>query len=132
MKLSDATDLEPLLPMEFLTELAKDTLAELKTYEDLATVQDDSALLSAVQSHIDHAVAEQIPALRQFSADLLADLHRYITKGNTTVSDHFVFQVYSQLLTTYDNIYCIKTLKEALIIRGRLQFIHDCLKKEAL
>ena len=130
MEITQNIDLEPLLPIEFLTELTEDTLSQLKTYTVLLDQQNTKAILKVAQSQIDHAVCTQIPVLRQFAADLLADLHRYIDHSNLAPSDRFIFQVYSQLVTIYDNIYNITTLKEALITRGKLQFIHACLKKE--
>ena len=132
MELTNTSDLELLLPIEYLVALTNDTLAELKEYTVLLDRQNYKELLAISNTYINHAVAEQISVLSQFSADLLADLHRYIAKSNTTTIAPFVFQVYSQLIDIHNNIYNIKTLNEALITRGKLQIIHDCLKKKVL
>lgn len=79
---------------------------------------------------IEFEVVQQMEVLREFAADILADLDRYIEKEMEEGKEEpFVMQIKDTLVDEYDGIYNIRSMKEAMIVRGKLQIINDSLKK---
>lgn len=80
---------------------------------------------------IEFEVVQQIEVLREFAAGILADLDRYIEKKEMEdgKEEPFVMQIKDALVDEYDGIYDIRSMKEAMIVRGKLQIINDSLKK---
>lgn len=80
---------------------------------------------------IDFEVVQQIEVLREFAAGVLADLRRYMEKENidSENNENLIAVMYDTVVDEYDAVYNIRSMKEAMIARGKLQIINESLKK---
>ena len=74
----------------------------------------------------DYEVVKEIEVLREFAAGICADLIRY--KENNP-DDKFAEAVSDEFCKLYNGVYKIDTLKQAYIVRGKLQMVNETLKK---
>lgn len=74
----------------------------------------------------DYEVVKEIEMLREFAAGICADLIRY--KENNE-NDKLVDVISDEVRELYNGVYEINTLKEAYIVRGKLQMVNESLKK---
>ncbi len=75
---------------------------------------------------VDYEVVKEIEVLREFSAGICADLRRYI---NTKPTDEFAIKLKEEVEKIYSDVYELETLKDAYIVRGKLQMVNETLKK---
>ena len=80
---------------------------------------------------IDFEVVQQIEVLREFAAGVLADLRCYMEKENidSENNENLIAVMYDTVVDEYDAVYNIRSMKEAMIARGKLQIINESLKK---
>lgn len=74
----------------------------------------------------DYEVIKEIEVLREFAAGVCADLIRYKEKN---AEDKLVDAIQDEVERLYNGVYNIDTLKEAYIVRGKLQMVNEALKK---
>lgn len=74
----------------------------------------------------DYEVVKEIEVLREFAAGICADLIRY--KENNP-DDKFAEAISDEVCKLYNGVYKIDTLKQAYIVRGKLQMVNETLKK---
>ena len=74
----------------------------------------------------DYEVVKEIEVLREFAAGICADLRRYIDKKPM---DAFAANLKDEVEKIYREVYELETLKDAYIIRGKLQMVNETLKK---
>lgn len=74
----------------------------------------------------DYEVVKEIEVLREFAAGICADLFRYKEKNGNS---DFVDVISDEVCNLYNGVYEIETLKEAYIVRGKLQMVNETLKK---
>ena len=74
----------------------------------------------------DYEVIKEIEVLREFAAGIRADLRRYKEKNP---DDKFAEAVSDEVCKLYNGVYQIDTLKQAYIVRGKLQMVNDTLKR---
>ena len=74
----------------------------------------------------DYEVVKEIEVLREFAAGICADLRRYIDKKPT---DDFAISLREEVEKIYRNVYELNTLKDAYVVRGKLQIVNEILKK---
>mgnify|MGYP000859287567 CR=1 FL=1 len=72
----------------------------------------------------DYEVIKEIEVLREFAAGIRADLRRYIDKNPM---DNFAVSLKEEVEKIYLNVY--DNLKDAYIVRGKLQMVNETLKK---
>ena len=84
-----------------------------------------------VEDKVDYKVIQQIEVLREFSSGILADISRYINENNIDRQDTTNLMVVIDKIVTdiWDGVYSIKTMKEAYIVRGKLQIINEVIKE---
>lgn len=74
----------------------------------------------------DYEVIKEIEVLREFAAGIRADLRRYIDKKPM---DNFAISLKEEVEKIYRNVYELDNLKDAYIVRGKLQMVNETLKK---
>lgn len=74
----------------------------------------------------DYEVIKEIEVLREFAANLCADLRRYMEENS---EDKMANAMLEEVENVYTGVYDIDTLKEAYIARGKLQIVNIALKK---
>lgn len=74
----------------------------------------------------DYEVVKEIEVLREFAAGICADLRRYIKKKPM---DDFAVSLQEEVEKIYRNVYGLDNLKDAYIVRGKLQIVNETLKK---
>ena len=74
----------------------------------------------------DYEVIKEIEVLREFAAGIRADLRRYIDKNPM---DNFAVSLKEEVEKIYLNVYELDNLKDAYIVRGKLQMVNETLKK---
>ena len=84
-----------------------------------------------VEDKVDYKVIQQIEVLREFSSGILADIERYIRKNNIDREDNtnFMIIIKKKVVDLWGGVYSIKTMKEAYIVRGKLQIINEVIKE---
>lgn len=76
----------------------------------------------------DYEVVKEIEVLREFAAGICADLIRY---RENNAEDKFADVISDEVCKLYNGVYKIDTLKEAYIVRGKLQMVNEALKRLA-
>lgn len=71
---------------------------------------------------VDYEITKEIEILREFAAGICADLIRYKEKN---AEDKLVDAISSEVQDLYNGVYKIDTMKEAYIVRGKLQMVTD-------
>ena len=74
----------------------------------------------------DYEVIKEIEVLREFAAGIRADLRRYLDKNPM---DNFAASLKEEVEKIYRNVYELDNLKNAYIVRGKLQIVNETLKK---
>ena len=74
----------------------------------------------------DYEVIKEIEVLREFAAGIRADLRRYSDK---IPMDNFAVNIKEKVEKIYLNVYELDNLKDAYIVRGKLQMVNETLKK---
>lgn len=79
----------------------------------------------------DYEVIKEIDVLREFAAVLCADMLRYIDKNKIDKdnTNDLVVALYNKVWKIYNDIFSIDSLKEAYIVRGKLQIINEAIKE---
>lgn len=79
---------------------------------------------------VDFEVIQQIEVLREFAAGVLADMRRYMEKENIDIknNENLIVAMYGRVEDLYDAVYDIKSMKDAMIARGKLQIVNESLK----
>lgn len=72
-------------------------------------------------------ITQEITILSQAASDVLADLIRYMNDKDDL--DELVVVIRRKIAILRDDIYSIKTLEQAMNVRGRIQIIAECLKE---
>lgn len=75
---------------------------------------------------VDYEVIKEIEVLREFAAGICADLIRY---REDNADDKLVEAIAGEVQDLYNGVYKIDTLKEAYIVRGKLQMVNESLKR---
>lgn len=80
---------------------------------------------------VDYEVIEQIEVLREFASGILANITRCINEKNINRDDktNMMVIIDEKITKIWDEVYSIKTLKEAYIVRGKLQIIDETIKE---
>lgn len=83
------------------------------------------------RTKVDYEVIQQIEVLREFASGILADITRYINENNINRDDktNMMVIIDEKVTKIWDDVYSIKTLKEAYIVRGKLQIIDETIKE---
>ena len=74
----------------------------------------------------DYEVVKEIEVLREFAAGICADIIRY---QDTNSNDKFINVIADEVRDLYNGVYEINSLKDAYIVRGKLQIVNESLKK---
>lgn len=83
------------------------------------------------ENKVDYKVIQQIEVLREFASGILADISRHINENNINRDDktNLMIVIDEKVTEIWDDVYSIKTLKDAYIVRGKLQIINEVMKE---